>query len=202
MPCPNPLSKMEARARKRQKQIAERLRQKSLDSRARRARREDDRRRKVIEQRRRRQQIREQLFRSGRRLGLRPMSSPAHVVDDSLLMVNISTPRGLVAVPACSVPAPQGASEEDIGVPSALLDHVLRVRMFVGECMWASVSFGRGMWSRVSLSRAGYVEPEGLGGMWSRVSLSRAVLVCLSQPCSFGLSQSCSFGLSGCLWCV
>jgi len=73
--------------------------------------------------------VREEVHRAGKRLALNVASHglPAYV-DDSDLLVTVSGNRTVRAV---EVAAPAGVCEEELGLPLALVDHVLRFKMFV-----------------------------------------------------------------------
>jgi hypothetical protein len=77
-------------------------------------------------------QVRLEGLRSGEKVPLRVRGMLDHmytpVVDDAELEVVMA---GNVTVKACAVPAPEGAQEKEVGVPLALADHVLKLRMFL-----------------------------------------------------------------------
>jgi hypothetical protein len=73
--------------------------------------------------------VREEVHRAGKRLALNVASHglPTYL-DDAEILVTVAGNRTVRAV---EVAAPAGVSEEELGLPLALVDHVLRFKMFV-----------------------------------------------------------------------
>jgi hypothetical protein len=73
--------------------------------------------------------VREEVHRAGKRLALNVASHglPAYL-DDADILVTVVGNRTVRAV---EVAAPAGVSEEELGLPLALVDHVLRFKMFM-----------------------------------------------------------------------